>query len=199
MHQPIVESPLRRGSFGMEAGLKTAIPAADIAQQFQDTFGHSERPIPSRRSSLRTVPVGFTAPPPPPPPPPPASVMDSMRMASHSSSMRSPSPSPVVDMSTRTDPRKIHHSPVRSPPSLSSAPRRNSSQAEHFMRSSLSPPPSATRRTYSFAREQARIPTVPGGPINPPSRTNSCPPDADPMFQTRGVRSNSDGYNSAST
>ncbi|CAE6417459.1 unnamed protein product [Rhizoctonia solani] len=196
MHQPMVESPLRRGSFGMEASLKAVIPPIDAAQQFQDILGHSERPIPSRRSSLRAVPVGFAAP--PPPPPPPASVMDSMRMGSHSSSMRSPSPSPVVDMST--DPRKIHHSPVRSPPSLSSAPRRNSSQAEHFMRSSLSPPPSATRRTYSFAREQqARIPTVPGGPINAPSRTNSCPPDADIMFQTRGVRSNSDGYNSAST
>ncbi|CAE6466155.1 unnamed protein product [Rhizoctonia solani] len=197
MVQPMVDPMFRRGSFGMEASLKTAIPTNDAAQQFQEVLNRSERPVPSRRSSLRTVPAAFP-PPPPPPPPPASSVLESMRMASHAASMRSPSPSPIVDMSTGTDTRKIHHSPIRSPPSLSSAPRRNSSQAEHFMRSSLSPPPSANKRTYSFAREQARKPTVPGGPIIPPSRTNSCPPDAD-MFPTRGVRSNSDGYNSAST
>ncbi|KDN47267.1 hypothetical protein RSAG8_03746, partial [Rhizoctonia solani AG-8 WAC10335] len=200
MHQPmVVEQPFRRGSFGMEASLKAAMPTSDAAQQFQDMLNHPERPAPSRRSSLRAVPATFV-PPPPPPPPPPASITESMRMASHSSSMRSPSPSPVIDMSPGIDSRKIHRSPVRSPPSLSSVPRRNSSQAEHFMRSSLSPPPSAGKRAYSFAREQqARVPTVAGGPINLPSRTNSCPPDADIMFQTRGVRSNSDGYNSAST
>ncbi|CAE6388096.1 unnamed protein product [Rhizoctonia solani] len=197
MHQPmVVEQPFRRGSFGMEASLKAAMPISEAAQQFQDLLNHPERPVPSRRSSLRAVPPTFI---PPPPPPPPTSVTESMRKASHSSSMRSPSPSPVIDMSPGIDSRKVHRSPVRSPPSLSSAPRRNSSQAEHFMRSSLSPPPSASKRAYSFAREQARVPTVPGGPINLPSRTNSCPPDADFMFQTRGVRSNSDGYNSAST
>ncbi|CAE6429759.1 unnamed protein product [Rhizoctonia solani] len=196
MVQPIVEPAFRRGSFGMEASLKTAIPTSDAAQQFQEFLNRSERPAPSRRSSLRAVPEAFA--PPPPPPPPPSSVLDSMRMGPHTASMRSPSPSPspIVDMSAGTDTRKIHHSPIRSPPSLSSAPRRNSSQAEHFMRSSLSPPPSANKRAYSFAREQARKPTVHGGPIVPPSRTNSCPPDAD-MFQS--VRSNSDGYNSAST
>ncbi|CAE6426085.1 unnamed protein product [Rhizoctonia solani] len=198
MHQPTVESPLRRGSLGMEASLKTAVPLSDAAQKFQDMLNYPERPVPSRRSSLRAAPVGF-AQPPPPPPPPPASVMDSMRMGSYSSSMRSPSPSPVIDMSPGIDSRKIHHSPVRSPPSLSSVPRRNSSQAEYFARSGLSPPSSANKRSYSFAREQARIPTVPGGPINLPDRTSSCPPDADFVFQTRGVRSNSDGYNSAST
>ncbi|CUA71086.1 Actin cytoskeleton-regulatory complex protein PAN1 [Chaetomium globosum CBS 148,51] [Rhizoctonia solani] len=164
----------------MEAGLKTAMPIGDAAQQFQDILSHPERPVPSRRCSLQAAPATYI---PPPPPPPPASLTESMRMASFSS-MRSPSPSPVVDMSPGIDSRKMHHSPVRSPPSLSSAPRRNSSQAEHFARSSLSPPPSASKRAYSFAREQARIPTV---------------PDADIMFQTRGVRSNSDGYNSAST
>ncbi|ELU45195.1 hypothetical protein AG1IA_00774 [Rhizoctonia solani AG-1 IA] len=200
MHQPMVqpmaEPIFRRGSFGMEASLKTVIPTSDAAQQFQEVLNRPERPAPSRRSSLRTVPSAFS--PPPPPPPPPSSVLESMRMAPHAASMRSPSPSPIVDMSGGTDTRKIHHSPIRSPPSLSSAPRRNSSQAEHFMRSSLSPPPSANKRAYSFAKEQARKPTMPGGPIIPPSRTNSCPPDSD-MFPTRGMRSNSDGYTSAST
>ncbi|KAF8755658.1 hypothetical protein RHS01_05269 [Rhizoctonia solani] len=193
---PTMAEPIfRRGSFGMEASLKTVIPTSDAAQQFQEVLNRPERPAPSRRSSLRTVPSAFS---PPPPPPPPSSVLESMRMAPHAASMRSPSPSPIVDMSGGTDTRKIHHSPIRSPPSLSSAPRRNSSQAEHFMRSSLSPPPSANKRAYSFAKEQARKPTMPGGPIIPPSRTNSCPPDSD-MFPTRGMRSNSDGYTSAST
>ncbi|KAG8730097.1 hypothetical protein FRC11_007426, partial [Ceratobasidium sp. 423] len=148
--QLIVESP-RRGSFGMEASLKSAIPTTDDAQLLQDTPSHSERPVPSRPSLLR-APVGFTA----------------------------------VSRSPPSAPR---------PPSLPLPPP----LPPAFVRSSLSPPPSATRRTYSFAREQARIPTVPGGPINPPPRTNSCPPDADVMFQTRGVRSNLDEYNSAST
>ncbi|KAJ1301987.1 hypothetical protein OPQ81_000822 [Rhizoctonia solani] len=183
MHQPMVEPAFRRAMLPNSFRRSSTIQN-DPSPPVDPPFG----------PFLRVSPLLHL-------PPPPASVMDSMRMASHSSSMRapSPSPSPVVDMSSGIDSRKIHHSPVRSPPSLSSVPRRNSSQAEHFMRSSLSPPPSANKRAYSFAREQARIPTVAGGPINPPVRTNSCPPDADIIFQTRGVRSNSDGYNSAST
>ncbi|EUC67639.1 tyrosine kinase domain protein [Rhizoctonia solani AG-3 Rhs1AP] len=205
MYQPIaIKQPFRRGSFGMEASLKATMPSSETAQHFQDMLDHPVRPTLYRRSPLRVVPPTFIPLSPPPPPLlpplplPPTSFLGSMEMASHSS-MRSPSRSPVIDMSPGIDSRKIHHYPIRSPPWLNSVPRGNPSQTEHFMHSSLSPPPSASKRVYSFTREQARVPTVPGGPINLPSRTNSCPPDADFMFQTRGVRSNPDEYNSAST
>lgn len=66
------------------------------------------------------------------------------------------------------------------------------------MRSNGLSPPSASRRAYSFVRDQPARPPVSGQHRAPPARTNSCPPDAD-MFKTRMMRSNSDGYTSAST
>lgn len=215
MHQPVLDpaSPLRRSSFGVEATLKAAPGVSDTAQAFKEMLLQPNRPVPSRRASLRATPHAPSFAPPPPPISVAAQVVDAIRPAPmldslplHATPMRPPSP---LDPTRSSAARKVHHSPVRSPvpapppppppppPSMSSPPRGNSSQAEYFMRSNGLSPPSASRRAYSFVRDQSLRPPVAGQHRAPP-RTSSCPPDAD-ILKTRMMRSNSDGYTSAST
>jgi len=194
MHQPIVEpTPFRRSSFGIESTLRTAAPVmSDAARVFQEILSRPDRPAPSRRSSLRAAPQPFVPPPPPPLVSMAAQVVDPTTLAAmleskpQAATMRPPSPS-----------SHRNHLSTRSPPTSSS--RRNSSQAEHFLRSNpgLGLPSSAGRRAYSFVRDHSLRPPAVGEQIAP-ERTSSCPPDSD-MLKTRAVRSNSDGYTSAST
>lgn len=214
IHQPILDpiSPFRRGSFGIEASLKTApVSSTAAAQAFKEMLSQSHRPVPSRRASLRGVPHAPSFPGPPPPPMSVAAqVVDPTRLASmlesHATTMRPSSPvDPTRPIATS---RKVHHSPVRSPPPAPPPPppppppmslplRGNSSQAEYFVRSNGLSPPSASKRAYSFVRDQPLRPSV-AGLHRAPSRAGSCPPDSD-ILKTRMMRSNSDGYTSAST
>ncbi|KAF8601511.1 hypothetical protein BDV93DRAFT_232516 [Ceratobasidium sp. AG-I] len=215
IHQPLLDpiSPFRRSSFGIEASLKTAISPSSGAQAFKEMLSQPNRPIPSRRASLRGVSHAPSFPAPPPPPMSvTAQVVDPTRLASmlesHATTMRPPSP--IDPARTLAPSRKVHHSPVRSPPpappppppppppTMSSPLRRNSSQAECFMRSNSFSPPSASKRTYSFVRDQSLRPPLAGQHRAPPARSGSCPPDSD-ILKTRTMRSNSDGYTSAST
>ncbi|QRV82124.1 hypothetical protein RhiJN_10139 [Ceratobasidium sp. AG-Ba] len=207
MHQPVVEpTPFRRSSFGIESSLRTASVSSDASQAFKEMLSRPDRPIPSRRSSLRGVPHTFVAPPPPPPMSMATQVVDPTTLSELlESTMSQATPicpsSPAVDMAHPSTTHRTHLSPVRSPPSTSPPPRANLSQAEHLLRSNpgFVPPPSASRRAYSFARDHPVRPPMAGLPQpRTPERAGSCPPDAD-VLKTRAMRSNSDGYTSAST
>ncbi|CUA69956.1 Tyrosine-protein kinase JAK1 [Rhizoctonia solani] len=157
----------------MDIRPKPVIPTGNCTQQYRDSLNSAEKHPSFDRSSFRAVPVFVSHPPP-------------IRPSSAADFARPPSPYPNIDIFSNTNSRRRHTSPIR-PASSSSVTRRNS-QGGHSMRSNL-PPPSASKRGYSFSREQPRKPMLASGQVIPPMRTNSCPPDAN-ILHRQSVRAN---------
>ncbi|KAH7322163.1 hypothetical protein B0J17DRAFT_252599 [Rhizoctonia solani] len=193
MQQPsIIQPTFHRGHPGMAACLKVTIPTDDLPQQFQGTPNRPER-VSSRPSPFRVVPTTFSPfSPAPTPPLPPSSAADSIRTASHVSSMRSPSPSPTIDslVGTSSKPRKTRRPSILTPSSLGPTSQRNSPQEKPFAYPSPSSPlSSALKRVYSLAQGQIRKPKASGEPPTSPACSNSRSPYVDTLSQPQSVRS----------